>query len=58
MRCSANGLVTPGEIVDHKVPKNACIDPWDKSNWQTLCRKCHAIKSAKDKKYFRNDENK
>jgi len=40
-------------VVDHIIPKDICQDPWDHSNWQGLCRKCHAIKSAIDKKYFK-----
>lgn len=50
--CQKQGKLTPAKITDHIVPKDLCPDPWDRSNWQPLCHKCHAVKSAKDKKQF------
>ena len=40
-------------ITDHVIPKDVCQDPWDQKNWQDLCKKDHAIKSARDKKHFK-----
>lgn len=46
-RCMAKGIITPAEIVHHKIPltKDNVNDPnitlsWD--NLEALCRKCHA----------------
>lgn len=52
-RCEARDKIEAAHVVDHIIPKDICPDPWDHSNWQSLCRKCHAIKSAIDKKYFK-----
>lgn len=49
-RCEKKGFIIPSEITDHIIPKNLCMDPWDKKNWQPLCRKCNNEKSAEDKK--------
>jgi 5-methylcytosine-specific restriction endonuclease McrA len=51
--CSRDGLIVPAEVTDHVIPKNACQDPWDKKNWEPLCKKCHAKKGARDKKHFK-----
>ena len=53
MHCLEKDIVTAANMVDHIIPKNVCPDPWDHKNWQGLCNKHHAIKSARDKKYFR-----
>jgi hypothetical protein len=37
-------------VVDHRIPKEICEDPWDKKNWDALCKKCNDLKSAEDKK--------
>jgi 5-methylcytosine-specific restriction endonuclease McrA len=49
-RCEEKGLVVPSEVVDHIVPMEICADPWDRNNWQPLCKKHNIIKSAQDKK--------
>jgi 5-methylcytosine-specific restriction enzyme A len=51
--CNRNGLIVPAEVTDHIIPKNACPDPWDRNNWEGLCKKCHAKKGSQDKKYFK-----
>ncbi len=51
--CEARDKIEAAVIVDHIIPKDVCPEPWDHSNWQGVCRKCHAIKSARDKKYFK-----
>ena len=52
-QCAREDLVVPSEVTDHIIPKNACSDPWDRSNWEALCKKCHAKKGSRDKKYFK-----
>jgi 5-methylcytosine-specific restriction endonuclease McrA len=44
------GLVVASEVTDHIIPKDACEDPWDQSNWQPLCKKHNMLKGAQDKK--------
>jgi len=51
--CRINGFIVPSEVTDHKVPKNVCKDPWDKNNWEAICKKCHAKKGPTDKKHFK-----
>jgi 5-methylcytosine-specific restriction endonuclease McrA len=51
--CEEKNIIRAAVLVDHKIPKDVCEDPWDQKNWQGSCKKCHAIKSARDKKYFR-----
>ena len=51
--CLIEGIVNPGNVTDHEIPKDICPDPWDRSNWRTRCYKHHAIKSAKDKQHFK-----
>lgn len=52
-RCKREGLIVPAEITDHKIPKPVCADPWDRNNWEGLCKKCHAKKGPTDKKHFK-----
>lgn len=53
VRCNNSGMLTPAVVTDHIIPKDKCVDPWDRTNWQPLCKKCHSIKSAQDKKHFK-----
>ena len=46
--CEAIGLVSPAEVTDHIVPINNGGAPWEWSNLQSLCRRCHDSKSAKE----------
>lgn len=41
--CSA-----PGEVVDHIKPIKQGGEPLDMANLQTMCHKCHNIKSGKE----------
>lgn len=49
--CSMCGDV--GRLVDHIIPRRAGGESLDASNFQTLCFKCHAIKTAKDANIFK-----
>ena len=48
--CRKAGRITPAEVVDHIVPVAMCGDFWDKTNWQSVCRKCNIEKGNRDKK--------
>lgn len=57
-RCSAQGLVVPGEIVHHKVELSLANihDPSITLSWANLelvCRECHAVRHARknDRRY-------
>jgi len=43
-RCSRAGRLE----CDHVVPLREGGDPWDMTNLQALCRRCHAAKSARE----------
>ena len=65
-RCFSIGIVTPAEIIHHKIPldENNIHDPkmtlgWD--NLQALCRECHAkvhddIYAERTKKRYKIDK--
>ena len=46
--CLRRGLVTEATVVDHIVPINEGGAPLDMSNLQSLCAKCHNIKSGRE----------
>ncbi|HMO86434.1 MAG TPA: HNH endonuclease [Lacipirellulaceae bacterium] len=46
--CQRQGRTTPAYCVDHIIPHRG--DPglfWAADNWQSLCRSCHATKTAR-----------
>ena len=47
--CQRRGILTPAQMVDHIIPINKGGAPLDMSNLQSLCNKCHAVKTARDK---------
>jgi len=49
--CEREGKTVKGDEVDHIVPFDGPNDPLrlTASNLQTLCRSCHAAKTARDK---------
>lgn len=49
VKCQQEGIITPVEVVDHVIPFPLC-DFWDKTNWQSLCRKHNIEKGNKDKR--------
>lgn len=60
-RCIANGVVTPGEIVHHRIhlnPSNVS-DPeiaLNFNNLELLCRNCHGKEHGNCEKRFKIDE--
>ena len=60
-RCLSKGIITPAEIVHHKVfltPENI-NDPYVSLNWQNLeavCRDCHAAIHEGNQKRYKVDE--
>lgn len=49
VECLKEGHITPATVIDHIVPHKG--DPvlfWDKGNWQSLCKRHHDIKTAKE----------
>lgn len=46
--CEANGYVTAVRVVDHKLRIKAGGAPYDESNLQSLCEKCHNSKSSRE----------
>lgn len=43
----ARGEVVPATVVDHIVPHRGDKTAfWDSNNWQSLCKRCHDIKTA------------
>lgn len=44
--CEWNGMITPATEVDHIIPhKKDWQVFWDVDNWESLCKRCHAIKT-------------
>lgn len=40
--CDAEGRIKAATVVDHKIPhRGDMVLFWDKSNWQSLCKKHH-----------------
>ena len=59
-RCYRKGLVTPGEIVHHKIeltPENINVPEitlnWD--NLELLCRNCHALQHKPERRFEVDD---
>ena len=45
--CKKEDRLTPATEVDHIIPPDGHMKLfWDKSNWQSLCKKCHSKKTA------------
>lgn len=41
------GQLVEATVVDHKVPhKGDKVRFWDSTNWQSLCKHCHDVKTA------------
>ncbi|AFM40315.1 restriction endonuclease [Desulfosporosinus acidiphilus SJ4] len=49
VECLKTGKLTPANVVDHVIPhKGDMVKFWDESNWQSLCKRCHDRKTAKE----------
>ena len=48
--CKKEGIIHGSEVVDHIIPFPVCIDFFDQSNWQSLCKRHNAEKGNRDKK--------
>jgi 5-methylcytosine-specific restriction endonuclease McrA len=48
--CEKEGIIEAAEVTDHIIPLDICGDPWNKKNWQGLCRRHNNKKAAQDKK--------
>ena len=48
--CKRQGRTVGAEVTDHIIPAIICRDPWDRSNWQPLCKRCNLSKSSSDRK--------
>lgn len=47
--CLARGLTVPAREVDHIVAHKGDMGKfWDRANWQSLCKRCHSRKTAKE----------
>jgi len=47
--CLIDGLAIEATVVDHIIPHKGNQQLfWDESNWQSLCKRCHDIKTVKD----------
>ena len=47
--CAREGVVMRGEEVDHVVPHRGDMSLfWDPSNWQSLCKRHHSTKTARE----------
>ena len=55
VRCYAEGKIVEATVVDHITPHRGDKTLfWDKSNWQSLCKHCHDVKTKTEdglKKY-------
>ena len=47
--CYAIGIITEATVSDHVNPINNGGDMWDWANRQALCKRCHNIKSGKER---------
>lgn len=55
VHCEQEGKVRAGNEVDHIIPHRGDMDLfWDNSNWQTLCKTHHSIKTATEDGGFGN----
>lgn len=55
--CLSRGLLRPADVVDHIIErKDDDSLRLDSSNLQSLCHKCHNIKSAEERRRRRDDD--
>ena len=51
--CARHKRATPAAMVDHIVPIEHGGDPFNIDNTQSLCNRCHAIKTAEDNRKYK-----
>lgn len=45
--CQKGGRLVAASVVDHIVPHKGDMQKfWDRSNWQSLCKSCHDVKTS------------
>jgi 5-methylcytosine-specific restriction protein A len=55
VHCKKEDRLTPATEVDHIIPHGGDMKRfWDKSNWQSLCKKCHSKKTTLEDGGFGN----
>lgn len=53
--CERQGRRTPATEVDHRIPHKGNRKLfWNQANWQSLCHKCHSIKTVREDGGFGN----
>jgi 5-methylcytosine-specific restriction protein A len=51
VECERRNILKPAEVVDHIIPHRGDTRLfWDRKNWQPLCKRCHDIKTNKEKR--------
>lgn len=48
-RCKAKGLLAEADVTDHVIPFPICDDFFDKTNLQSLCKRCNFEKGIEDR---------
>lgn len=49
-QCESDGRIEAAQVTDHIRPHRGDKDLfWDRSNWQPLCKKCHDVKTLRDR---------
>lgn len=52
VRCQEEDRLTKATVVDHIIPHRGDGKLfWDKSNWQSLCKRCHDTKTMTEDRY-------
>ena len=54
--CSQLGRITVGTVVDHIIERRDGGHDTDKDNLQTLCNRCHTVKTNEERKRRDNNE--
>lgn len=55
VHCMRTGVRTAATITDHITPHKGDMSLfWDESNWQSLCKRCHDVKTASEDGGFGN----
>src|SRR5690606_3209613 len=53
-RCDEKGILTLATEVDHIAPLEIGGEPFDPANLQSLCFRCHVIKTSEDNRRIRS----